>query len=120
MSAAALVFLARRRRDPGRAVLEQQRPLPGVLCRVPPSKLRPDLTGVLPLSMFAKSSAGIPESVLSRAREVAGLEDRGEPIKPTGDGRQGAGPLTLESPKVRHVGPDIRPPLTTEKSPGCP
>eukprot|EP00903_Cladosiphon_okamuranus_P011998 g11267.t1 len=47
--------------------------------------------------------AGIPECVLSRAREVVGFEDRGEPIQPKRGGRQGAGPLTLASPEVQEV-----------------
>lgn len=43
---------------------------------------------------------GIPESLLSRAREVAEFEDRGEPIQARNDARQGAAPLTLASPEV--------------------
>ncbi|CAM9117808.1 unnamed protein product [Pylaiella littoralis] len=45
--------------------------------------------------------AGIPESVLTRAREVAGFEDRGEPIQARKDARQGGGQLTLASPEVQ-------------------
>eukprot|EP00752_Nemacystus_decipiens_P013400 g11865.t1 len=47
--------------------------------------------------------AGIPESVLSRAREVAGSEDSGKPIQPMEDARQGAGLLTLASSEVQQA-----------------
>lgn len=57
-----------------------------------------------------RASAGIPESVLSRAREVAEFEDRGEPIQPVMDERQGlgGGPLTLASSEVGNLDHDVR------------
>lgn len=55
---------------------------------------------MLNILCFCLLSAGIPESVLSRAREVAEFEDKGEPIQPKEDARQGAGPLTLASSEV--------------------
>ncbi|CAN0548823.1 unnamed protein product, partial [Ectocarpus sp. 12 AP-2014] len=47
--------------------------------------------------------AGISEDVLKRAREVAGFEDRGEPIRAREEGRQGAKQLTMASPKVQEA-----------------
>lgn len=56
---------------------------------------------VNPLPVYPLCEKGIPRSVLSRAREVVRLEDRGEPIqaRTTAEGRA-EGPLTLSSPMV--------------------
>lgn len=47
--------------------------------------------------------AGIPESVLSRAREIAEFEDRGEPVQAKEDSRREGGALTLASPDVSYA-----------------
>lgn len=52
------------------------------------------------ITNFISISEGLPPDVLDRAREVARLEDKGQPIQPLRKGYRGPGRLTTASPLV--------------------